>query len=305
MRPPSRVIGQEEAGSRLDKWLAARFPDFSREIWKGRIVRGQVTVNGKPASPSKNLVAGDQVAILAWEEAEEKPPAMEVFPLKILYEDEWFVIVDKPAGLVVHPSHGHPSGTLVNAVLSRYSGLSDLAGQDRPGIVHRLDKDTSGAMLIARDNVTHKRLADLFRKAEIDRVYEAIVWGKPQAAQGLIDLPLARGDVNRKKMMVCEDGKPSQTSFELLSSFDGLSHLRCRLITGRTHQIRVHLAYIGLPVVGDRLYGGRKRADDPPFQLLHARSLSFVHPMTGQAVDCQSPLPERFQPYLQGEMIQP
>ncbi|NLA82133.1 MAG: RluA family pseudouridine synthase [Clostridiaceae bacterium] len=301
MRPELVIIQEKEAGERLDKWLARRFPDFSRQAWKNRVVKGEITLNGQAVSASKSLAAGDQVLIPAWEKEEVKAPVMESLPLTVLYEDEWFVILDKPAGLVVHPAPGHAAGTLVNAILASYPGLSDLAGQDRPGIVHRLDKDTSGLILIARNNEIHRKLAELFRKSEIERVYEAVVHGRPQVDRGLIDLPIARAHVNRKKMMVREDGKASRTSFEVISSKGDHSHLRCQLLTGRTHQIRVHLAYIGHPVLGDSLYGGRKKAQDPPYQLLHARRLSFTHPMTGKPVDCQSPLPPRFLPYIEEE----
>lgn len=295
---PDKVISfDQEEGMRLDKWLASSFTDTSRETWKGRIKEGKVQVNGMKASPSRVLVQGDQVS---FQLLEEESPVHEAFPLplKVLFEDEWLVIVDKPAGLVVHPAHGHPSGTLVNAILASYPGLSDLAGKDRPGIVHRLDKDTSGIILIARNNESHKRLADLFRKGEIDRFYQAIVRGRPGSPRGLIDLPIGRGDVYRKRMEVREDGKKAMTSFEVLASSRDYSRLSCRLMTGRTHQIRVHLAAIGHPVVGDPLYGGKRRPEDPPFQLLHAFRLSFTHPMTGQLLDCQSPLPDRFLPFL-------
>ncbi len=294
------LIEAGEAGTRLDKWLAGRFPGNSRERWKGRIIDGSVTVNGLAAAPSSLLAAGDQVELDLSGQDEAPGLLVQPLPLRVLYEDDWLAVLDKPAGLVVHPAPGHPSGTLVNAILALYPDrLSDRGGEDRPGIVHRLDKDSSGALLIARDNQTHKRLADLFKKGEIDRFYEAIVRGRPDASQGLIDAPIARGDVNRKKMFVREDGKEAKTEFEVLAAFKGNAHLRCRLISGRTHQIRVHLAYIGHPVIGDRLYGGRPRPGDPDQQLLHASALVFRHPVTGVLIDCHSPLPDRFKPFLE------
>lgn len=296
------LIEAGEAGNRLDKWLASRFPGDSRERWKRRIKEGVVTVNGLPATPSSLLVAGDRVELDLSGQEDPAGPQAQPLPLRVLYEDDWLALVDKPAGLVVHPAPGHPSGTLVNAVLALYPDrLSDRGGEDRPGIVHRLDKDSSGILLIARDNQTHKLLADLFKKGSIGRYYDALVRGRPDANQGLIEAPIARGDVNRKKMFVREDGKEAKTEFEFLAAYGENSHLRCRLITGRTHQIRVHLAYIGHPVVGDRLYGGRPRPGDPDQQLLHASALVFRHPVTGEEIDCRSPLPDRFKPFMEKE----
>lgn len=292
------LVTHDEAGMRLDKWLATRFPDASRQAWKGQIEDGRVQVNGGSGTPSRILAAGDRIEALP-PQGKESRPLPEEAPIKLLYEDEWFLVVEKPAGLVVHPAHGHTSGTLVNALLGRYGeDLSDQGGQDRPGIVHRLDKDTSGLMLVARDNQTHQLLSALFKRGEIDRRYQALVYGRPEVARGMIDAPIGRGGVNRRKMEVRPDGKEARTEFEVLAFHGDKTHLLCRLHTGRTHQIRVHLAMIGLPVVGDLLYGGRPKAGDPDYQLLHATDLAFRHPISGQDFACHSPLPDRFLPYL-------
>lgn len=291
-------VSREDKGARLDKWLALRFPDFSREQWKRQITGKQVLVNGQPANPSIILSKDDDIEIVFPEVEADRAPSAEIIPLEIIFQDDWLIVVDKPAGLVVHPAHGHATGTLVNAVLARFpETLSTTAGSNRPGIVHRLDKDTSGVILIARDNRIHEQLAKLFREHELGRFYDAVVWGVPQTEKGLIDVPIARGDINRKKMEVRADGKPAKTEFEVLASHGETSHLRCRLITGRTHQIRVHLAYIGHPVVGDALYGGTRRTVKMPHHLLHASKLTFTHPVTGEHIQCESPLPERFLPY--------
>lgn len=299
MKRDALLIEATDQGLRLDKWLSLRLPHDSREVWKRRIQEGMVTVNDERVNPSRVLNAGDRVDILI--ESTKAEPKEETAPpaLRVLFEDEWLLVVDKPAGLVVHPAHGHASGTLADAIGALYpEGLSDLSGADRPGIVHRLDKDTSGVMLIARHNDIHEKLSLLFRRRTIERDYDAVVWGTPASLAGLIDAPIARGDVNRKKMVVREDGKEAQTEFQVISQMDDMSRLRCRLLTGRTHQIRVHLAYIGHPVVGDRLYGGRRGAKDLEFHLLHASRLSFLHPVSETQLTVTSPLPERFFPFV-------
>lgn len=304
MNSEQLLVSSDDRGARLDKWLALRFPDFSREQWKRRIAGKHVLVNGQTVNPSAILLQGDEVYVVFPEREIDRTPKAEPINLDIIFEDDWLAVIDKPAGLVVHPAHGHESGTLVNAVLARFADtLSDVGGSDRPGIVHRLDKDTSGVILIARDNRTHEKIAKAFREHQVDRLYDVIVWGLPRTERGLIDAPVARGDINRKKMEVRADGKIAKTEFEVLSSNGETSHLRCRLITGRTHQIRVHLAYIGYPVVGDTLYGGTRKKRKTTFHLLHASELAFTHPVTGQHILCRSPLPERFLPYISQEAL--
>lgn len=301
MMSDALIIQPEECGVRLDKFLALRFPSVSRERWQSRIRNGQVTVNDRNAVPSRKLRTGDRVVAVPPDEIVQEKPEPEFIPVTVLYEDEWFAIVEKDAGIVVHPGFGHESGTLVNALLSRFADrLSDAGGDHRPGIVHRLDKGTSGLLIVTLDNLAHARMARAFRERHVGRYYDVIVRGIPDAERGMIDLPIARAKVGRMKMEVRDDGKPSQTRFEVMASDAEFSHLKCQLITGRTHQIRVHLAYIGHPVVGDLLYGGRRAGNDTSDdQLLHASRIVFDHPITGERVDVSSQLPERFQPFLQ------
>lgn len=300
MRRESFVVQSECDGVRLDKSLAIRFPSVSREKWQAQIKAGLVTVNGTKAVPSRKLQAGDRVeAIIPCEIIQERPEP-EHMPISVLYEDEWFAIVEKEAGVVVHPGFGHEHGTLVNALLSRFSDrLSDVGGAHRPGIVHRLDKGTSGLLIVTLDDQAHSRISRAFRERDVERYYDAIVHGVPDSDRAMIDLPVGRAKVERLRMEVRPDGKPSQTLFEVLDTDGGFSHLKCRLITGRTHQIRVHLAYIGHPVVGDPLYGGsRGGGDEDGGLLLHASRVAFDHPITKERIDVSCQLPDRFEPFL-------
>ncbi|MGI6157701.1 MAG: RluA family pseudouridine synthase [Saccharofermentanales bacterium] len=296
MRVTYRVT-ENDRGERVDRLLASRFSDVSRTRWRRQIEAGDVTVNGRAVAPSYAVAEGD--AIEAWrpdEAAELTPEAMD---LNVIYEDAALAVVDKPAGMVVHPSHGHATGTLVHALLARYGDtLSTMGGAERPGIVHRLDKDTSGLLVIARTDDAHAALARQFRNRTVERIYDAVVWGVPDVDRARIEVPIGRGDVRRQRMDVREDGKEAITAFDVVAIHDRWTHVRCHLITGRTHQIRVHLAYIGHPVVGDLLYGGRRGEGMPDVQLLHASGLSFVHPASGEVVSFESPLPKSFAPFL-------
>ncbi len=301
MRRESFTVLSEESGLRLDKSLALRFPSISRERWQNQIRNGLVTVNDKAAVPSRKLQAGDLIVAAMPDEIIEEVPVAEMIPVKVLYEDDWFAIVEKEAGVVVHPGFGHESGTLVNALLSRFSDrLSHVGGTHRPGIVHRLDKGTSGLLIVTLDDQAHARIARAFRDRNVERYYDAMVHGVPDSDRAMIDVPIGRAKVERMRMEVRPDGKPSQTLFEVMASDGEFSHLKCRLITGRTHQIRVHLAYIGHPVVGDNLYGGRRSSRDAfGDQMLHASRIAFDHPITRERIDVSSSLPERFEPFLQ------
>ncbi len=300
MSGTSIITQAGDEGMRLDKWLARRYPAVSRERWQKQIKNAMVTVNGKRISPSCILRSGDRVDMIPPEEEAIKIPEPENIPVKLLYEDEWFAVVEKEAGTVVYPAFGHDSGTLVNALLTRFSEkLSNLGGPERPGIVHRLDKDTSGLLIVTLDNLAHERIARAFREHRIERYYDAVVKGVPDTENGIIDLPIARAGAGRMRMEVRADGKPSQTRFEIIATDGQHSHLKCQLITGRTHQIRVHLAYLGHPIVGDKLYGTRTRQGANTFQLLHASRVVLDHPITGARLDISCPLPDRFSSYLQ------
>lgn len=289
----------KEEGKRLDRLLADRFPDISRERWKRAIEEGDVTTAKTKVASSYRPTLGETVTCRLPELKESRHPEPEPIPLRVLYEDEWLAAIDKPAGMVVHPAHGHESGTLVNAILHRY-GKQLAADRDpvRPGIVHRLDRDTSGVMIVVFDDAVRRELQRLFRQHEVERVYDAIVWGDFTAPRAVIELPIARSGVNRKKMVVREDGKPAKTCVKNIAGNGQITHIQCKLVTGRTHQIRVHLAHIGHPVIGDPLYGGRRGAGKWPCQLLHASRLSFIHPVTKEIISFESPLGERFKSYL-------
>ena len=293
MRPELVIIQEKEAGERLDKWLARRFPDFSRQAWKNRVVKGEITLNGQAVSASKSLAAGDQVLIPAWEKEEVKAPVMESLPLTVLYEDEWFVILDKPAGLVVHPAPGHASGTLVNAILASYPGLSDLAGQDRPGIVHRLDKDTSGLLIVAKDDQAHAALSRQLSERQMEKHYLALAAGQMKGSEGSIDLAIGRSLKDRKKMAPRPDGRSALTHWTVLQQRSDRALLDVRLVTGRTHQIRVHMAAIGHPVLGDPLYAARGTPKAGRL-MLHAWRLKFTHPRTGEEMRFEAPPEESF-----------
>ncbi len=268
---------------------------------------GAVLVDGKRARPSHLVSPGETIHVAL---PKSPPPGLapENIPLDVLYEDEHLLVVNKPAGMVVHPAYGNPSGTLVNALLYHCRTLSTAADPARPGIVHRLDKDTSGLLVVARSDAAHAHLARQFSGHTIEREYQAIVWGLFQVPTGVIETQLGRSKSDRKKMAVVTEGKISITEYSLLEPFRYLSLIRLKLRTGRTHQIRVHLAHIHHPVLGDPAYGGRQIAWGPrsprqkaevqrllkilPRQALHARTLGFVHPVTGHRLTFDSPLPQ-------------
>ena len=305
-------IGPEDDGARLDRALQRHLPEFSRTRLKQLILDGRVESGGQALrDPSRRASSGGLVSI-ALPQPDDPEPAAQAIALDVQFEDEHLIVIDKPAGMVVHPAPGNPEGTLVNALLAHCGpSLAGIGGVRRPGIVHRLDKDTSGLLVVAKTETAHRALSDDFAARRIERAYAAIVWGVPAPPAGEISGNIGRSAVNRKKMAVVAEarGKPAVTRYRVERRFGpaGLETaaalLDCRLLTGRTHQIRVHLAHIGHPLIGDPAYGtrsGRAVARHGPAgaevaafprQALHARLLGFAHPATGTALRCESPLP--------------
>lgn len=283
------VVPSDKAGARLDRFVAEACPDLSRSYLQKLIEAKSITVDGKAAKAATRLTPG---AIVRVSIPPPRPATMleERIPLNIVYEDEDLLVVDKPAGLVVHPAPGHPGGTLVNALLARYPNLR-ITDTLRPGIVHRLDKDTSGLMVVARNDRAFASLVDQMKKREVVKEYLVLVHGRLSVDEGVVDAPIGRDPRHRKMMAVVPGGKPARTLFRVVERLDSYTLVKARLETGRTHQIRVHFASIGHPVVGDRVYGPRKAEVQIDRQFLHAHRLSFKLPGTGRVVDFESPLP--------------
>lgn len=295
----------EISGQRLDAFLAEAAPGLSRSRLKKLIEEGQVTVEGKPAKPSRKVLTGEVVRVLLPDPAldEAKP---EDLPIDVLYEDDYLVAVAKPAGMVVHPAPGHAGGTMVNALLYRVGGLSGIGGVMRPGIVHRLDKDTSGVLLVAKDDATHRALQGLFKERELKKTYLAVVAGK-LAGKGVIESSIGRHPVDRKRMASgVRGGRMAVSRWKAVAELKGATLLEVVIETGRTHQIRVHLASIGHPVAGDPVYSGGGRSGKSVAaageilsgQALHAWRIEFIHPITGESLSITAPLPLGFRELL-------
>ena len=276
----------EDAGTRLDSFLAGRLEGVTRSAAARLIESGCVTVDGKPAGKSVRMAGGETVCVLL-PEAEEPEARPEDIPLDVVYEDSDVIVVNKPVGMVVHPAAGHPDGTLVNALLHHCAGsLSGVGGQLRPGIVHRIDRDTSGLIIAAKNDAAHAFLAAQLADHTLRRTYECLAVGNFKEDSGTVDAPIGRHRTDRKKMAVVPDGRRAVTHWAVLGRYKGVTHLQCRLETGRTHQIRVHAAHLGHPLAGDPLYGDaakdRRLRTRPVRTLLHAVELSFPHPVTGR-----------------------
>lgn len=288
----------QRANERLDCFLATEL-DLTRSAAQGHIEAGRVTVNGRPVRKNYRLVGGEEIVV---ELPEATPCEMiaQSIPLDIVYEDDDLLVVNKPKGMVVHPAAGHADGTLVNALLAHCGdSLSGINGVLRPGIVHRIDKDTSGLLIVAKNDRAHLGLAEQIRVHSFTRVYEAVVIGHPAPPAGMVEAPIGRHPVDRKRMaVVARGGKSAVTHYETLADYPGYAHMRLRLETGRTHQIRVHMAYIGHPVAGDTVYGPHKPVPGLEGQCLHAREIGFVHPCTGEYLHFDSPLPPYFTAFL-------
>ena len=291
-RLTAKADAQDE-GVRLDVFLAAYFPDYTRSRVKNLVAEGYALVNGCKTKAGYKMVP-DDIAELLVPEPREIFAQPENIPLNIVYEDEALLVINKPRGLVVHPAAGNETGTLVNALLHHCADLSGIAGEVKPGIVHRLDKDTTGLLVVAKTDVAHLSLSAQIATKSAQRIYLALVEGNVSQDQGRVEAPLGRSRADRKKIAVVEDGRPSATRYRVLERFGGYTLVECALETGRTHQIRVHMKHIGHPVVGDPVYGFRHQRFAVEGQLLHATRLTFVHPVTAEIMSFEAPLPEDF-----------
>ena len=283
----------EHAGVRLDAFLSADGA-LTRSQAARLIAEGRVRVNGKPAAKSARLSGGETVTVDVPQLRETALPPQDI-PLDVVYEDDDVIVVNKPTGLVVHPAPGHPDGTLVNALLHHCGdSLSGIGGEKRPGIVHRIDRDTSGLIIAAKNDAAHLALSAQLKDHSLSRTYECLVTGNMKQDSGTVDAPIGRSSADRKKMAVVPTGRRAVTHWEVVARYPGVTHLRCRLETGRTHQIRVHMAYIGHPILGDTVYGAKKAVPGLTGQCLHAVGLQFIHPRTKDLVSLTCPLPEEF-----------
>lgn len=289
------IVTEEKQNIRCDKFLSDELEDFSRESLKKLFKEGKVFLNDEKVKPSRKLLVGEMVKVNL-PEPEVLDVIAENIPINIVYEDEDVVIVDKPQGMVVHPANGNYSGTLVNALMYHVKDLSSINGVIRPGIVHRIDKDTSGLLIVAKNDNAHNHLAAQFKEHSINRRYKTICHGIIHENLGTIDAPIGRDKIKRKEMCVTQsNSKRAVTHFDVIERYDKYTFLDVHLETGRTHQIRVHLKYISHPVVGDKVYGLNREIDRPfKGQLLHAYKLGFIHPRTNEYMEFNSELPDYF-----------
>ena len=290
----------DREGERLDAFLARSVPDLTRSAAQRLLERGAVTLRGRAAKKNDKTRLGDSLTVCL---PEPQPVDLvpQNIPLDVIYEDDDVIVVNKPVGLVVHPAPGHPDGTLVNALLYHCgTSLSGINGELRPGIVHRIDRDTSGLIVAAKNDRAHLALAAQLQDHSLARVYEAVAVGGFWEDCGTVDAPIGRHPVDRKKMAVDrKNGREAVTHWSVLARYPGYTHVECRLETGRTHQIRVHLASIGHPLLGDTVYGSKKPWPGLVGQCLHARRLRFVHPSTGEPLELECPLPDWFRDVLE------
>ncbi len=291
MEKKSFIAG--EGASRLDKYLSAVFPEYSRSFFDNKIAQGKILVNGQPAPAKLKPKPGSEITFLV-EEPTEIVAESEDIPLDVVYEDADIAVINKQKGLVVHPAPGNNTGTLVNALLYHVKDLSGINGEIRPGIVHRLDKDTTGLLVVAKNDAAHISLAEQIRKKTAQRVYVGLVYGKLKQDEGIIDAPIGRSRTDRKKMAVVREGREAVSHYQVLRRYDKYTLVQVVLETGRTHQIRVHFAHIGHPIVGDETYTKLKCPFETHGQMLHAKELTLVHPRTGETMTFEAPLPEYF-----------
>lgn len=292
------TVGREDHGIRLDVYISGKIDEISRVLITELIKNGQIEVNGTAKKPSFKVSEGEIIDVCV-------PPPKNVeltpqdIPVDIVYQDADLAVIDKPQGMVVHPAHGNWDSTLVNALLYQMNDLSGINGELRPGIVHRIDKDTSGLLVVAKNDQAHRSLAEQIKNHSIVREYIALVHGVVPQNIGRIEAPVGRSPKDRKKMAVVGDGRMAITNYQVLKRFKEFTLVKCRLETGRTHQIRVHLAYLGHPIAGDQLYGPRKNVLNLNGQALHATQLEFEHPTSGQLMSFHSPMPPYFSEILE------
>lgn len=294
MEPILLKTTEDVRGKRLDAYLADTLEELTRSAAANLIEAGAVLVDGKAAAKSLKIAGGENVEVTL-PEPEPIDAAAQDIPLDVVYEDSDVIVVNKPSGMVVHPAPGHADGTLVNALLYHCGeSLSGIGGALRPGIVHRIDRDTSGLIIAAKNDAAHQSLTAQLSDHTLGRTYECIVTGNLREDSGTVDAPIARHPTDRKKMAVVSGGRNAVTHWEVIARYPGYTHVRCRLETGRTHQIRVHMAYLGHPILGDTVYGSKKEVPGLTGQCLHAVGLQFIHPRTGELVRLSCPLPEEF-----------
>ena len=299
------TVGEAQNGLRLDRALGELFSHYSRNFLANLVTNGRVRIDGTPAAKPSHRVQSGQLLAIDVPDATPSALASQDIPIAVLHEDSDILVLDKPAGLVVHPAAGHPDQTLVNALLFHVKDLSGIGGEIRPGIVHRLDKDTSGVMIIAKNDDAHRKLKTAWNTDRVRKEYLALVYGTPSQMQGIVDAPIGRDPRDRKRMAVVADGRAAVTDYAVLERLRYASLLRCRLRTGRTHQIRVHMKHLGHPIAGDPLYSGpqwkgipdkriQKMFSTLERQMLHAASIAFEHPRTGELMSFEAPLPADF-----------
>lgn len=292
-------VARERAGLRLDRYLALELPQFSRSRLQALIEEGFVSLNEeKPRA--RELVRTDDVVHVEIPPLEKIEAVAEDIPLRVVFEDDDLLVIDKPAGMVVHPGAGNPDHTLVNALLAHCTTLSGIGGKERPGVVHRLDKETSGCLVVAKNDETHRELSRQFAARTMKKIYLALVAGRLTRASGTIDAPIGRHPIHRQRMSIAKSsrGRSAKTSYRVRRSNGEISLVECELHSGRTHQIRVHLHHLGHPVLGDKLYAA-KVAKDFPRQMLHAWRLGFTHPRTGEWKEFEAPIPPDFAAILE------
>lgn len=293
------IVKQEEQGKRLDMYVANQNSEITRTAAQRMIEQGNVLVNGKKQKVAYKILEGDVITI---EKVEAKPIELKAqeIPIEIIYEDKDIIVVNKPKGMVVHPANGNPDGTLVNAIMAICKdSLSGIGGEIRPGIVHRLDKDTSGLLIVAKNDKAHVNMSEQIKNHEVKKTYIALVRGVVKENEATIDMPIGRSTSDRKKMAVVKNGRNAVTHIKVLKRYNKYTLLEINIETGRTHQIRVHLSHIGFPIIGDYTYSNGKNEFGVVGQCLHAKCLEFKHPITGEKMKLEAPLPVYFEKILE------